>query len=81
MADVKFGLGQIKNPTPKWATNVFRIVLYAAAVAGIIIGSISEIPDPVKVVILKYAAEVTLAVHALTKLFGIVIDDDPTSKT
>ena len=75
MADVKFGINAIGKPTPQWATNVFRIVLYTCAIGSIIVGTISEIPDPAKVMVLKYCSEFTLLTHAISKMFGIVIPD------
>lgn len=81
MAEVtKFGVKQIANPTPQWATNVFRVALYLAAITTIVLGTISEIPDHVKVVVLKYSIEGVTLIHALTKLLGITITNDPTQQ-
>jgi hypothetical protein len=80
MANVKFGFGQIFKPSPQWAKNVFRTVLYTSAVVGILSGIITEVPPTVKVIVLKYSLEATAAVHALSKLFGIDITDDPTKQ-
>lgn len=82
MADlkVKFGFAQIFNPTPQTATNIFRFFLYLGALNAIVVGGISEIPDHVKVIILKYTAEGVTLIHAITKLFGITISNDPTQQ-
>lgn len=74
----KFGTDQIGQPTPKWANYVFRAVLYAAAATTIVLGTISEIPDHVKVIVLKYSIEGVTLVHAFSKLFGVSIANDPT---
>jgi hypothetical protein len=74
----KFGLNQIGNTTPQWATNIFRIALYAGAIATIVLSTITEIPDSVKLVIAKYTLEGITLIHALSKMFGITIQNDPT---
>lgn len=80
MANVKFGLGQIANQTPQFATNIFRVVLYLCAIVGVVLASFSEIPDHTKVTILKIAAEITVFVHAISRMFGIDISNDPTQQ-
>lgn len=75
MANVKFGLSQIGATTPQTAKWVFRAVLYTAAAANIIVGTITEIPEPVKVAILKYSLYGVTMVHSFSKLFGIDISD------
>lgn len=72
---VKAGLGQITNPTPQFAKNIFRIVLYAAVIVNIVILNVPTIPDHYKVQILAYAGMATGLVHAISKLFGIDITD------
>lgn len=78
MGQIKFGFGQLAKPTPQLATNIFRVVLYGAAIVAIVTGAISEIPDSIKVVVMKYSAEATVLVHALSKLFGVDVGSDPT---
>lgn len=75
MANVKFGLNQITAQTPKAAKYAFRAVLYIAAVANIIVGTITEIPEPVQVAIMKYSLYGVTLVHAFSKLFGIDMSD------
>lgn len=77
MANTKFGLTQILAETPKWATWVFRVVLYLAGATVIVVGSLHAIPAPVKIDIMTTCTEVTLAVHGLTKMFGLKVDDPP----
>ncbi len=80
MANVKFGFGQIVNQSPLWAKWVFRSVLYLSAATAVVMGIVTEIPEDVKVVVLKYCVEGTALVHAFSKMFGIDVGDDPTTK-
>lgn len=75
MANVKFGLDQIKNQTPQTAKNVFRVVLYTAAAINILLMFIPDIPLPIKEKILQYCGLVVPACHMFSKLFGIDISD------
>lgn len=75
MANVKFGLSQITATTPKTAKNIFRAVLYTAAVVNIVLDVVTDIPAPVKAMIAKYSIEAVALVHAFTKLFGIDMMD------
>lgn len=74
-APVKFGLGQITNPTPKVAKNVFRVVLYTAALINLVLQVIVEIPEPVRIMVGKYSIYAVTLVHSISKLFGIDISD------
>lgn len=76
---VVFGLNQIKNVTPKAATWVFRVILYAAAVANILIGTIDEIPPELKLIIGKYSVYAVTLTHSFTRMFGINVE--PVSKS
>jgi len=72
---VKFGFGQITNPTPQMAKNVFRIVLYAAAVVNLILQTVVEIPPHVATIVAKYSLYAVTLVHGFSKLFGIDVSD------
>jgi hypothetical protein len=72
---VRFGIGQITNPTPQLAKNIFRVVLYAAAIVNIVMLNIPSIPEETKVQIMGYSSMATVIVHAISKLFGIDISD------
>lgn len=72
---VKFGIGQISNPTPKTAKNIFRVVLYAAALANLILQIVVEIPEPVRIIVAKYSIYAVTLVHGISKLFGIDVSD------
>ena len=76
----RFGVNQIGNPTPQWATNIFRIVLYTAAAANIVVLTVTQIPPDVQKTIAQISIEAVTLVHALSKLLGVTIDNDPTSK-
>ncbi len=71
-----FGFNQISNPTPSSINWVFRIVLYAAAVLNIVCSIVTEIPEPVKVIIGKYSVEAVALVHAFSKMFGVPLPDN-----
>jgi len=77
MATLKFGKQGVGLPTPQWATNIFRVVLYASAATAIVLNTFTEIPPAVQLVILKYCAEASAAVHLLSKLVGIDTGDIP----
>lgn len=81
MPETKFGISQIKNATPAWATNIFRIALYTGGIITILVGSFSQIPAPLKATIMEYTTSAIMVVHAISKLFGISIPDDPTNNS
>jgi hypothetical protein len=81
MEQVKFGFGQIPNTTPEFAKWIFRIVLYAAAVINLVILVVTEIPQPIKDTIARYSLEIVALVHGLSKMFGIDVEDVPSSST
>jgi hypothetical protein len=78
-APVKFGIGQIGNPTPKVAKNIFRIMLYAAAVANLLLQVVVEIPPHVAGIIGKYSLYAVTLAHGFSKLFGIDVSEIPTT--
>lgn len=80
MGNVKFGFGQILNQSPMWARWVFRGTLYLSAATAVVLGIVTEIPEEVKITILKYCLEGTALVHAFSKMFSIDVGDDPTIK-
>lgn len=68
---VKFGFAQIKQQTPAWATNVFRVVLYTCAIGTIGVATFTAIPEHIKLQVAVACSQVTLFVHALSKMFGL----------
>ena len=79
MADttVKFGLGQVSNPTPQGFKIAFRIWTFLAAAAAIIMAGISGIPEPIKLKVLEISSVGTLIFHQGIKLFGLSDVDTP----
>ena len=75
MQKIKFGFGQIANATPGFAKWVFRAVLYMAAIANIVLGVVTEIPEPVKFIVLKYSLYGVTLVHSLSRMFGIEVEE------
>lgn len=73
---VGFGLGQLDKPSPKWATWAFRIFLYAASFATIIVTTDPAIPQAIALMVVKYLAFATMGVHGLSKMVGIDISKD-----
>lgn len=78
MANTKFGLSQIAEQTPKWATWVFRVVLYLCAIVSLYITTYDFSPETVKEVA-KICAATTVFVHGLTRMFGLTVSNDPTA--
>ncbi len=70
-----FGLKQINKSTPPWTKTVFRIVLYTATALTLVTQIVTEIPEDIKTMVAKYSLESVALVHALSKLFGVKIDD------
>lgn len=77
MEKVKFGFGQISKKTPEYATWIFRIVLYAAALANFVVDVVTEIPPDIKVIIAKYSVYAVTLTHGITKMFGITVEPPP----
>lgn len=72
--EVKFGLGQVSNPTPPVVTNIFRWVLYTVGVLNIATMTFTAIPAEVTDIINTWSAEVIVFAHAISKLFGLNIE-------
>ncbi len=68
---IKFGFGQIVKETPQFAKWMFRIVLYATSALTLIINVVTEIPEPIKLMITKYSLYAVTLVHGFSKMFGI----------
>lgn len=72
----KFGLGQIKKPTPAFAKWIFRVVLYFSSIGTFVINTDDEIQAKTAKRWTKYLAISTIAVHMGSKLFGVEIDEN-----
>ncbi len=75
---LKFGFGQIPNRTPKWARWTFRIFFYTTGIVTSLVDIFTEIPTDVKLTITAAVLKSNLLIHALSKMFGIDVDQyDP----
>lgn len=70
-APIKFGLGQITMPTPQIVTQIFRVILYAAALVSIVVPMFPEIPSHIADLVSRWAIRLVALSHAISKLFGI----------
>lgn len=73
---VKFGLGQIGNKTPDWAKWAFRIFFYVTQTINLGLIMFSDIPVETKLKLTEYVTFANLAVHGLSKMWGV--EDDTT---
>lgn len=72
--ETKFGLNQIGNHSPKWATWIFRISLYICsflilALTTLNVGRIGLNSDDVKDLTAALSL-IIMAIHALTRMIG-----------
>jgi uncharacterized membrane protein len=72
-APTTFGFGQIGNPTPQWATWMFRIYFYLCKFAIVVIAMLpaERIPAAVKVEIILWIGISDAAVHGFSRMWGI----------
>lgn len=81
MADVNFGMGQLKNPTP---ANVGRLVTILSVVLGVFIGwssSTNIIPHPADDYVNGILGLLLALCNALKPLFGVeVVGNVPKSQ-
>lgn len=78
---VKFGFNQISQPTPALVKWIFRVYLYVASVATIIVTTDDNISANTAKQIAKYIAFGTMSVHGASKLFGVEIDENEFNPT
>jgi hypothetical protein len=75
MQKTTFGLNSINTPTPKWATYLFRIVLYLSTLGSIAVSSLTVfdrlMSSEAKLDLIGVFGFVTLAVHLFTRAFGL----------
>jgi hypothetical protein len=75
MADQKFGLDQVNNETPKWATWFFRIFFYVTSMTTLALSMFTNIPVETKLHIAEIVAFANMAAHSFSKMWGIPVDD------
>jgi hypothetical protein len=78
MADTKqsFGLNQIGNETPKWATWFFRIFFYVTSMTTLALSYFTDIPIETKLRIAEIVAFANMAAHSFSKMWGIEVDNN-----
>jgi hypothetical protein len=76
----KFGPKFIGNPTPMWAKWLFRIFFYVTSMATLALSLFTSIPTEVKLHIAEGVAFANMAVHSMSKMFGIKVEDTDYNK-
>lgn len=77
---VKWGPKWIPHTTPDFAKWIFRFVLYVAAIANFAVLVFADIPPGVKSIVGRYSIEIVAFVHGITRMFGLHIEDVPSTK-
>ena len=80
MAQTKFGLNQITNSTPLWASWLFRIVFILTTAATFVIASDPTINDSLKVQIGVYMKGLDMLIYGFSKMFGVKVTEDTTDE-
>ncbi len=75
-----FGFGHIGSPTPQFATNIFRIVLYLSSVGTIAVSMFTTMKPETKVLVAEICSFATLATHMASKMFGVQLPEDTSKK-
>lgn len=65
----------VKEPTPKWATWVFRTVFLIGTTLNTSIIQAPRIPQPVKLDIVYWSGIVVMLVWGLSRIVGVKIDE------
>lgn len=75
MQKTTFGIGSINTPTPKWATYLFRVVLYFSTLGTIGLSTLTFfdrfLTSQDKLDAIGIFGFVTLGVHLFTRAFGL----------
>jgi hypothetical protein len=77
----KFGLSQIGNATPQWATYMFRIIFLLLSFGTFMVSDYPGMDECTKIVLLKWFSGINMFAWGLSKLFGIGQIDHPTKQT
>lgn len=80
MAEVtqtKFGIGQLKNPSPTWAKTIANTAIIVCAIVGVIVAPMPAewIPDTVKIYVLTITGSSGL-LKVLEKFTGQSIEQN-----
>ena len=75
ITQTKFGIGQLKNPSPTWAKTIANTAIIVCAIVGVIVAPMPAewIPDTVKIYVLTITGSSGL-LKVLEKLTGIKVD-------
>lgn len=68
------GWAAIRMPTPAILTNIFRVLLYAAAIISFCLPLFPEIPETMALKIGNWALRIVTIIHFISKMFGIDIN-------
>ena len=71
MADVKFGLNQFGNTTPRWANRAFQLTAILSTVVVFVISGTTKIPAEDKAEIFLYLKGLDMLVLGVAKMFGV----------
>ena len=68
---VKFGLEQLKNPTPQWAQNVFRVVLLLTTAVAAWVAGTALIPENYKLEVMLVLKCIDPVIWGLSRFLGV----------
>jgi len=71
MADIKFGVAQVNNPTPKGLKLAFRIFSFINGAIAIVLTMLPGIPEHLKYQIVTGMTIGTTLMHYTIKFFGL----------
>lgn len=74
-AELKVGVSQLKNPTPKWMSNIANGILFSALAWALISSQLPEIPSHIAAHIDHYLLVASGLVKLATKFFGLQIPE------
>ena len=77
----KIGISQVTQPTPLWASWMFRIVFILTTAATFVIAGEPTIDDATKVRIGLYLKGFDMVVYGVSKMFGIDPKEEPTEES
>lgn len=75
-----FGPKFIGNRTPQWARWLFRIFFYVTSMTTLALSLFSTIPVETKLHIAEAVGFANMAVHSMSKMFGIKVEDTDYNK-
>lgn len=72
-----FGIPSLQRPTPEWAKWVFRIFFYVTSMTAIALSIFTKISPETKLIIMEATTFANVAMHGLSKLVGVKVENDP----